>query len=134
MGEETPAKLRSQMHRLLYQETRLEEVKQQMAADDAEIEAHKEAIEQAENAMETLKERETERRRRVTEQIEAEEKSLESQRDLLARTDEDLKRTIKYYEDYIRSLDGEVRGKENHLVQLQVESEEVEELYERRRH
>merc|ERR1711904_320529 len=89
--EETPAKLRSQMHRLLYQETRLEEVKQQMAADDAEIEAHLEATADAEHAMEKMKVNEAERRRRVTEQIEAEEKSLESQRDLLARMDEDLK-------------------------------------------
>lgn len=132
--EETPAKLRSQMHRLLYQETRLEEVKLQMAADDAEIEAHLEAIADAEHAMQTLKVNEAERRRQVTMQIEQEERALEAQRELLARTEEDLKRTSKYYQDAQKDLQEQVKDKENRLVELQTESEQVEDLYERRKH
>lgn len=132
--DETPSKLRSEMHRLLYQETRLEEVKHQMAADDAEIEAHVEAIADAEQAMQTLLEKEAERRRKVEQQIEAELKTLESQKDLLARTEDDLKRTIKYFQDQDRDLKEQLKGKENRLVDLQVESEQGDELYERRKH
>merc|ERR1711904_374008 len=95
--EEIPAKLRLQMHRLLYQETRLEEVKEQMAADNAKIEAHLEAIADAEKSMETLLINEEERRRQAQKQIYQEERALEQQRDLLARTEDELKQTIKYY-------------------------------------
>merc|ERR1711904_644890 len=109
-------------------------VKQQMAADDAEIEAHVEAIADAEQAMQTLLEKEAERRRKVEQQIEAELKTLESQKDLLARTEDDLKRTIKYFQDQDRELKEQLKGKENRLVDLQVQSEQGEELYERRKH
>jgi Leucine-rich repeat (LRR) protein len=131
--EETPARLRAEMHRLLYQETRLEEVKHQMAADDSLREAHLEAIAEAEHAMQTLLANDEEKRQQAVKQIQQEERAMEAQKEALVKTEEALQKAIKYYQNEQKKLQEELVGKENQLLELNEKSQQVEELYERRK-
>lgn len=130
--DRVPNALRAEVHKLLFQETKRERAKDQVAADIAEIEMRTEAREQAAEELRQLRLSEAEHQKQLSLRIAMEEDELAQRRVLLTQTKQDLVATAARFEAEHRSLRKKLAERESYLADLQVQSQDLDDLYARR--
>jgi len=131
--DETPMILRAKMHQLLFQETKRSRYLAQVAEDEkvlAERYAAKEATLQELDQFLNL---EAEIQRRLKCQIAQEDHALQSQYQAVARLNIELEETRERYMLAQQQLREKLASRERRLVDLQVESAELDAHFARRR-
>lgn len=130
--DEGPLVLRAEMHRLLFQETKLDTARQQVEKDDKEISDRQVAVDQAAHELKKFREAEAEVQRQLARQIEAEEKALEESRELLIQTNKDLVYSKAHYAQLSKELRQTLKEREQELAELQVQCTDLDEHFARR--
>lgn len=131
--DEGPFALRAEMHRLLFQETKLGQARKQVAADDAEIESRRLATQHAQIELRTLRTLEAEKRNNLVRQIELEKRILEESKAELVRIQHALVDKTTHYEDLGVALQKKREARELELVDLQDVCTAVEQDFENRK-
>merc|ERR1712083_750459 len=89
--DKDPAALRTEMHRLLFQETKLETARQQVAEDELEISTRQDATDSAANELKALRTTQAEHQRQLSRQKAQEQEELNARRDHLVTLNADLR-------------------------------------------
>mmetsp|Transcript_76037 Transcript_76037/g.180971 ORF Transcript_76037/g.180971 Transcript_76037/m.180971 type:complete len:677 (+) Transcript_76037:52-2082(+) len=131
--DQRPKSLRAEMHRLLFQETKLDEARQKMADDQVELAERSRATEKAKEDLKQLQSQEAEVQRHILREIHQEERDLEAQRKVFDEVGQDLQDTAMRYEELKRELKAELKRREQELADIQAEADEVARLLERRK-
>eukprot|EP00747_Dinoflagellata_sp_TGD_P182600 gnl/TRDRNA2_/TRDRNA2_36907_c0_seq2.p1 gnl/TRDRNA2_/TRDRNA2_36907_c0~~gnl/TRDRNA2_/TRDRNA2_36907_c0_seq2.p1 ORF type:complete len:654 (-),score=124.37 gnl/TRDRNA2_/TRDRNA2_36907_c0_seq2:67-2028(-) len=131
--DEEPSLLRAEMHRLLFQETKLEHARVQVADDEAEIDTRTVATEQAIGELKSLRASEAETQRHLQKRIAQEEALLQERLLALAETEKSLADAVLHYQNQAKESRLKLEEREQELLQLQLESEQVEKQLEKRR-
>lgn len=118
--------LRSEVHRLLFQEVKVNHHRQQLEEDGAEIFGRRTATEEATKELARVREESAELQRQMTNQIQASREELESRRQELVKTQVELEDTSRRYEGLQQELRGELREREQELAALQKKAAELE--------
>lgn len=131
--DEGPHALRAEMHRLLFQETKLETARQQVGKDDTEISVRQSATGKAAQELRNLRATEGESQKQLARQIEAEENTLGESRARLAQIKKDLVDSKEHYAQLSKELRDTLREREQELVELQVKCSDLDEHFARRK-
>lgn len=124
--DEGPFALRAEMHRLLFQESKLDTTRQQVAKDDQEIALRVNATEQAANELRQLKIAEAEVHRNLNEKIHVEEEGLEASRAELIHTKQTLMDSKAWYKQTREDLRKNLKDLENELMDLTVQCSDLD--------
>lgn len=127
--DEGPFVLRAEMHRLLFQETKLETTRQQVAKDDLELSARQQATDHATMELRQLRATEAEVKRQLQRQMEMEEEALEASRAELIQTNKDLVDSRAKYAQLRTDLRAKLREREHELADFQVQSGDLDEHF-----
>lgn len=130
--DEEPAALRTEMHRLLFQETKLGQARQQLEQDTSEIAKRKACTEQAQRELQALRASEADQRRQMSGKIDFEESELLQRRNILAHTSTKLEDAAKRYAEQQQELRERLRERERVLMEMQVQSEHDDRRFEQR--
>eukprot|EP00927_Polykrikos_kofoidii_P042336 TRINITY_DN36226_c0_g1_i1.p1 TRINITY_DN36226_c0_g1~~TRINITY_DN36226_c0_g1_i1.p1 ORF type:complete len:660 (+),score=112.73 TRINITY_DN36226_c0_g1_i1:267-2246(+) len=131
--DEGPLKLRAEMHRLLFQETKRGHARQQMSEDEAELNMRKEAAAKARQELNELKVHEADQQRKLKQLITAEKNALDLRWQLLADTKTDLEDTATRFAEMHANLRDKLREREHQLCDLQVQAEQIDSEFERQK-
>eukprot|EP00971_Amphidinium_carterae_P173385 3437035-Amphidinium_carterae.1 len=126
--DQRPKELRAEMHRLLFQETKLHEARQRMADDQQELNERSRITAKAKEDLEKLQSHEAEAQRQILREIQQEERDLEAQRKAFADVGKDLQDTAMRYEELKCELKADLKLREQELYDLQTEAEEATRL------
>jgi len=127
--DEGPLALRAEMHRLLFQEAKLETAREQVAKDDLEITTRQSCTDDAAAELRALRNSEAEVQRQLVFSIEQEEEALEASRAELIQTKKDLVDTRNRYAQLRVELKQKLKDREQELLHLQVQSSSLDELF-----
>lgn len=128
-----PLALRTEMHRLLYQETKLGKARHQVEQDHEEIMVRHNAADQAIQELRHLRATEAEIQRQLARQIQTEEEELRDRQAALVNLNEMLEDKARAYEELQLDLRHKLRRREQELVDLQVTADELDQVFSRRR-
>lgn len=131
--DEGPFALRAEMHRLLFQESKLETAREQVAQDDFEITTRQNATDQAALELRQLRGTEADGQRHLQIDIEREEEASEASRAELAKTKQDLVVANGRYKQSREDLRQKLRDREQELIDLQVQCSDLDEHIARRK-
>lgn len=131
--DEGPFILRAEMHRLLFQEAKLETVREQVAKDDAEISTRQNCTNKAAVELRQLRATEAEVYRQKLNEIEREEDALEASRAELIQTKEDLVNKKSYYNMMREELRQTLKDRQNELMDLQIQCSDLDQHFARRK-
>mmetsp|Transcript_15506 Transcript_15506/g.32745 ORF Transcript_15506/g.32745 Transcript_15506/m.32745 type:complete len:650 (-) Transcript_15506:89-2038(-) len=131
--DEEPHTLRAEVHRLLFQEDKLGSARHRVAEDNEEITSRHNAAEHAVKELHQLRSREAEVQRHLQRQIQIEESELAASKAELVTRNNDLEQKARSYEAMQQEYRRKLQEKENELLELQVQSEQVDNLLERRK-
>jgi len=130
--DEGPFILRAEMHRLLFQESKLETTREAVAKDDHEITSRQTITDQAAFELRQLRSSEAEAQRHLERQIEIEEEELEASHALLVQTGKDLQESKARYKLSREELRQRLKDREQELLDLQVQVSDLDEHFARR--
>jgi len=128
-----PTMLRSEMHRLLCQEAKLESAREQVNKDEAEVAACKFMTEQIAQTLANLRANEADAHRQVLNRIDSEERQLEDRWQALVNLKERLATASTGYATRLQELRTRLEERERILTDLQVKSEEVQSHFDKRK-
>jgi len=131
--DKEPCALRSEMHRMLFQETKLSAAKEQVHIDLAEVEERQTATNNAIRDLEHLRTTEAEARQQVQKKIQVEDMELGDMRQRREELAAKLAQTTKEYAQRQHDLRETLRQREQELTDLQVKSDDIERRLEARR-
>jgi len=131
--DEVPAALRSEVHRLLFQEEKLARAREQVREDATDIKHRSCAKDKAIQDLQDLKNRELDAQKTTQRMIDLEKQQEEKRKEMLIRIKEELEAAEKRYENSHRELRSRLRAKEKDLAALQAESEAADRLFEQQR-
>merc|ERR1712194_264666 len=131
--DEAPLALRAEMHRLLFQEAKLETAREAVSKDDLELTTRQNSTDQAAAELRQLRNTEAEVQRQVEVSIQEEEEALEASRAELIQTKEDLVDARSRYNQLRVELKQKLKDREQELLQLQVQSSSLDELFSSRK-
>jgi len=131
--DEEPFALRAEMHRLLFQETKLESTREQVAKDDLEISTRQNATDQAAMELRQLRATEAGVQRQLQQQIELEEEALEASRAELIQTKQDLVDSKAHYKKSREMLRQKLKDREQELLELQIQCTDLDDHFARRK-
>jgi len=127
--DEQPLAHRAEMHRLLFQEAKLETAREQVSKDDLELTTRQNCTDQTAAELRKLRDSEAEVQRQLVLSIEAEEEALEASRAELIQTKKDLVDTRSRYAQLRVELKQKLKDREQELLHLQVQSSGLDELF-----
>jgi len=131
--DEHPFALRAEMHRLLFQESKLAEARKRVAEDEAELRSRNGALDKTSQELNHLRATEADQQRITKRQIEAEETGLEERKKFLENTKIELEQSIIRYEELQQTLRAKLREGESLLCDLQVQAEQVDSAFARQK-
>jgi len=131
--DEEPSTLRSEVHRLLFQEAKLGKAREQVDRDEAEVARCQSATEAAQQQLQNLRQEERESQRQLSNRIEMEEIELSDRREMLENFKQRLTNASDGYAQRQQELRERLKGRERALTDLQVRADEAEFHFDRRR-
>lgn len=132
-AEKEPSQLRGQIYDLLFQETKLREVVNQMQADENEIELHHLNVTECKEEARKTKRMEEEAQGKLMQEIEKEEKWLEMQEQTYARWEATLEETDLRYQKAKADLRENLEVKQKEMKDLVDEADRIEMEFEQRK-
>lgn len=127
--DEGPFALRAEMHRLLFQEAKLETTREQVAKDDMEISSRQHATNQAAEELRQLRSGEAELQRQLQTQFVDEEEALEASRAELIQTKRDLVDSKARYKQLREELRQTLKEREHELMNLQLQCSDLDDHF-----
>lgn len=131
--DEVPNALRADMHRLLFQETKLEQARHQVAIDGRELQSRWKAADDAVEQTRQLRATEAETQRQLSKHIRDEEDTLEKRRGMLEAMYAELESSSRHFSEKHQALKRHLLSREEDLVDLRVAKEQLDEHFAFRR-
>eukprot|EP00928_Gymnodinium_smaydae_P029692 TRINITY_DN22292_c0_g1_i1.p1 TRINITY_DN22292_c0_g1~~TRINITY_DN22292_c0_g1_i1.p1 ORF type:complete len:650 (-),score=140.70 TRINITY_DN22292_c0_g1_i1:36-1985(-) len=128
--DKEPMALRAEMHRLLYQETKLAELRERVAADEVDISARHAAAEKTRREMQQMCDSERGQQEHLRREIFEEEEALEARRTELQDTNRELEASNLHYAQLHKQLRETLQEREQRLAHLQALSRQLHDDFE----
>jgi len=132
--DEEPKALRIEMHRLLFQETKLGLAREQVDRDEAEVASRQMATDNATRELQHLRTTEADAQRQLSFRIDSEEADLSQRRELSVQLTQGLEESARRYAQRQQELREKLKEREHALADLQVQSDQADRQLEQRRH
>lgn len=131
--DEVPNALRADMHRLLFQETKLDQARRQVGIDGRELQRRWKAADDAAEQARQLRATEAEIQRQLSKHICDEEDTLDKRRGILVGMYAELESSSRHHSEKHQAVKRQLLNREEDLVDLRVAKEQLDEHFARRR-